>query len=82
MYTFQSCLNLVVISNLGQATLIVPVMAPLTDLVGVSKRIAVPAYQTGAGSMDALAPVSASLIRVLRVASIDWSKRAKLRIRM
>ena len=82
MYAFQSCFNLVVTSNSGQAALTMPIMAPLADLVGVSRQIAVLAYQMGAGFMDAFTPVSASLIGVLGVAGIDWSKWAKFQIKM
>ena len=59
-----------------------PIMAPLSDIVGVSRQIAVLAYQLGAGFVDAFTPVSASLIGVLGVARIDWSKWAKYQIKM
>lgn len=82
MYVFQSLFNLVVTSNSGQAALTMPIMAPLSDLVGVSRQIAVLAYQLGSGFVDAFTPVSASLIGVLGVARIDWMKWAKFQIRM
>lgn len=82
MYIFQSLFNLVVTSNSGQAALTMPIMAPLADLVGVSRQIAVLAYQLGSGFMDAFTPVSASLIGVLGVARIEWAKWAKFHIKM
>ncbi|MDY2987148.1 MAG: putative basic amino acid antiporter YfcC [Peptoniphilus sp.] len=82
MYVFQSLFNLVVTSNSGQAALTMPIMAPLSDIVGVSRQIAVLCYQLGAGFVDAFTPVSASLIGVLGVAGIDWSKWAKFQIKM
>jgi len=82
MYIFQSLFNLVVTSNSGQAALTMPIMAPLSDVVGVSRQIAVLAYQMGAGFVDAFTPVSASLIGVLGVARIDWSTWAKFQIKM
>lgn len=82
MYIFQSLFNLVVTSNSGQAALTMPIMAPLSDIVGVPRQIAVLAYQLGAGFVDAFTPVSASLIGVLGVARIDWSKWAKFQIKM
>ena len=82
MYIFQSLFNLVVTSNSGQAALTMPIMAPLSDLVGVSRQTAVLCYQLGAGFVDAFTPVSASLIGVLGVAKIDWSKWAKFQIKM
>ncbi len=82
MYIFQSLFNLVVTSNSGQAALTMPIMAPLADLVGVSRQVAVLAYQLGAGFMDAFTPVSASLICVLGVARIEWAKWARFQIKM
>ena len=82
MYIFQSLFNLVVTSNSGQAALTMPIMAPLADLVGVSRQVAVLAYQLGAVFMDAFTPVSASLIGVLGVARIEWAKWARFQIKM
>lgn len=82
MYIFQSLFNLVVTSNSGQAALTMPIMAPLADLIGVSRQVAVLAYQLGAGFMDAFTPVSASLIGVLGVARIEWAKWARFQIKM
>ena len=82
MYIFQSLFNLVVTSTSGQAALTMPIMAPLSDLVGVPRQIAVLAYQLGAGFVDAFTPVSASLIGVLGVAGIEWGKWAKFQIKM
>ncbi|NLT47076.1 MAG: hypothetical protein GXX92_01555, partial [Clostridiales bacterium] len=82
MYIFQSLFNLVVTSNSGQAALTMPIMAPLADIVGVSRQVAVLAYQLGAGFVDAFTPVSASLIGVLGVARVDWMKWAKFQIKM
>jgi len=82
MYLFQSLFNIFVTSNSGQAALTMPIMAPLSDIVGVSRQISVLAYQLGSGFVDAFTPVSASLIGVLGVARIDWIKWAKFQIKM
>ena len=82
MYLFQSCFNLVVTSNSGQAALTMPIMAPLSDILGIHRQIAVLAYQMGAGFLDAFTPVSAALIGVLGVAHIDWATWAKFQIKM
>jgi uncharacterized ion transporter superfamily protein YfcC len=82
MYVFQSLFNLVVTSNSGQAALTMPIMAPLSDIVGVHRQIAVLAYQLGSGFVDAFTPCSASLLGVLGVARINWMKWAKFQIKM
>lgn len=82
MYVFQSLFNLVVTSNSGQAALTMPIMAPLSDIVGVHRQIAVLAYQLGSGFVDAFTPCSASLLGVLGVARINWMKWAKFQVKM
>jgi len=82
MYAFQSVFNVFVTSNSGQAALTMPIMAPLADIVGVSRQVACLAYQLGSGFVDAVTPTSASLIGVLAVARMDWLKWAKFQIRM
>ncbi len=82
MYYFQSIFDFFVTSNSGQAALTMPIMAPLADIVGVSRQIACLAYQLGSGFIDAISPTSASLIGVLAVARIDWLKWAKWHVKM
>ncbi len=49
MYAVQTALNFFVPSGSGQAALTMPIMAPLADLVGVTRQTAVLAYQLGDG---------------------------------
>lgn len=82
MYTFQTVFNFFVTSNSGQAALTMPILAPLSDIVGISRQIAVLCYQLGSGFADAIVPTSASLMGVLGVARMDWTKWAKFQIKM
>lgn len=77
MFVFQSIFNFFVVSGSGQAALVMPLMAPLSDLVGVSRQVAVLAYQLGDGFTNLIVPTSASLMGVLAVARIDWGKWIK-----
>lgn len=82
MYVFQTIFNFFVTSNSGQAALTMPILAPLSDLVGISRQVATLAYQLGSGFADAIVPTSACLMGVLGVARIDWTKWAKWQIKM
>ncbi|MEG0774715.1 putative basic amino acid antiporter YfcC [Clostridium sp.] len=82
MYVFQTVFNFFVPSGSGQAALTMPILAPLSDLVGVSRQVSCLAYQLGAGFADAIIPTSASLMGVLGVARIEWTKWAKWQIKM
>lgn len=72
MLIFQSVFNFFVTSGSGQAALTMPLVAPLADLVGVSRQIAVLAFQLGDGLTNCIVPTSAALIGCLGVCRIDW----------
>lgn len=82
MYAFQTIFDFFVTSGSGQAALTMPIMAPLSDVIGVTRQVSTLAYQLGAGFADAIVPTSASLMGVLGVARIDWGKYAKWQIKM
>jgi len=54
-----------------------PIMAPLADLVGVSRQTAVLAFQFGDGFSNMIIPTSAVLMGVLSLADIPWEKWAR-----
>jgi uncharacterized ion transporter superfamily protein YfcC len=74
MVLVQSAINIVVPSGSGQAALTMPIMAPLADLVGVSRQTAVLAFQFGDGFSNLIIPTSAVTMGVLTLARIDWLK--------
>jgi uncharacterized ion transporter superfamily protein YfcC len=74
MYIMQSVFNFFVVSGSGQAALTMPLMAPLAELVGVSKQVAVLAFQLGDGFTNLIVPTSGCLMGVLGVAKLDWNK--------
>lgn len=82
MYVFQTIFNFFVTSNSGQAALTMPILAPLSDIVGITRQTATLAYQLGSGFADAIVPTSACLMGVLGVARIEWTKWAKWQIKM
>ncbi len=73
MFLFQSVFNFFVTSGSGQAALTMPIMAPLADLLGVSRQIAVLAFQLGDGLTNILVPTSAALMGCLGAAKVEWS---------
>jgi len=72
MLGFQAGFNLFVASGSGQAALTMPIMAPLADLVQVSRQVAVLAFQLGDGVTNLIIPTSAVLMGVLGVARVSW----------
>ncbi len=74
MVPLHAILHIPVVSVSGQAVLTMPVMAPLADLVGVSRDAAVIAYQTGAGLMDMITPTNGALLAMLLGAKVSFSR--------
>lgn len=77
MYLFQSIFNFFVVSGSGQAALTMPIMAPLADLLGVTRQTAVVAFQLGDSFTNMIVPTSGCLMGSLAIARLDWSKWIK-----
>ena len=77
MFAVQSFLNFFVPSGSGQAALTMPIMAPLSDLVGVTRQTAVLAFQFGDGFTNMIIPTSAITMGILSLAEVPWEKWAR-----
>jgi len=67
-------LHIPVPSVSGQAVLTMPIMAPLADLLGMSRQVAILAYQYGAGTMDMITPTNGGLMAVLAAAGVGYDE--------
>lgn len=74
MFIFQLFLNFLVPSGSGQAALTMPIMAPLSDMIGVTRQTAVLAYQFGDGMSNIIFPTVGFLMAGLSIAGIPWGK--------
>ncbi|MCH8500888.1 MAG: putative basic amino acid antiporter YfcC [Aliidiomarina sp.] len=77
MLFFQGTFNFFMTSGSGQAALTMPIMAPLADLVGISRQTAVLAFQLGDGLTNIIVPTSAALIGCLGAVKLDWASWLK-----
>ena len=74
MMVSQALLHVPVPSYSGQAILTMPILAPLSDLIGLSRQVCVLAYQYTAVMMDLLSPTNGSLMAVIAIAGISFNK--------
>jgi uncharacterized ion transporter superfamily protein YfcC len=75
MVAAQIAIHFPVPSLSGQAVLTMPVLVPLSDLLGLSRQVTVLAFQYGAGTADLIIPTSGSLMAILALAKVpyeDW----------
>ena len=77
MYCIQTLINVFIPSGSAQAALTMPIMAPFSDLINISRQTAVLVYQFGDGFTNMITPTSGVLIGVLGVARIPYEKWVK-----
>lgn len=77
MFLFQGLLNFFVPSGSGQAALTMPIMAPLSDIIGVTRQTAVLCFQMGDGIFNMIIPTSGVTMGVLSIAKIPYNKWVK-----
>ncbi len=65
MLIFQTTLNFFIPSGSGQAAVTMPIMAPLADLIGITRQTAVFAFTCGDGFSNMVIPTSGILMAVL-----------------
>ena len=78
LYFVQMGINFFIPSGSGQAVLTIPILAPLGDLIGVSRQTVVLAFQFGDGFSNLLWPTNPMLLIALGLAGIgykDWLKK-------
>jgi uncharacterized ion transporter superfamily protein YfcC len=77
MYLIQTIINIVIPSGSAKAAITMPIMAPFSDLIGISRQATVMAFQFGDGFTNMITPTSGILIAVLGVARIPYQKWVK-----
>ncbi|MEK6597253.1 MAG: Na+/H+ antiporter NhaC family protein, partial [Gemmatimonadota bacterium] len=74
MVPVHALLHIPVPSNSGQAVLTMPIMAPMADLLGLSRQVAVLAYQSGGAVIDMLTPTNGALLAMLLAAGVPYGR--------
>ncbi len=74
MLIVQAILNLFIPSGSGQAFVTMPLMAPLSDILGVSREVAVLAFQFGDGFANMIIPTNAILMGILGMAGVPYDR--------
>ena len=72
MYFIQTILNIIIPSSSAKAALTMPIMAPFSDLIGVSRQAMVMAFQLGDGFTNMFTPTSGVLIGCLGMAKVPY----------
>jgi uncharacterized ion transporter superfamily protein YfcC len=70
----HAIVHLAVPSVSGHAVLTMPLFVPLADLLGLSRQVAVLAYQVGAGLSELVWPTNGALLAVLVAAGVPYGR--------
>ncbi|MCB0288117.1 MAG: YfcC family protein [Calditrichaeota bacterium] len=73
MLLFQTVLNFFIPSGSGQAAVTMPLMAPLADVLGITRQSAVFAFTCGDGFSNTIIPTSGVLMAMLALAKIPYT---------
>lgn len=77
MFVVQTIANFFIPSGSGQAYVTMPVMAPLADIVGVSRQVAVLAFQFGDGFSNIFIPTQYVLLGMLAMGGVPYDRWLK-----
>ncbi len=77
MFIIQDLFNLLVPSSSGQAAISMPIMAPLADIVGLTRQTAVFAFTFGDAFTNCITPASGATMSYLAMANVPYKKWAR-----
>jgi len=74
MMAFHALVHLPVPSTSGQAVLTLPLLVPLSDLIGLSRQVTVLAYQYGAGLCELVTPTNGALMAMIAASGVPYEE--------
>ncbi len=77
MFVVQSIINFFIPSGSGQAATVMPIMAPLADVLGITRQTAVLAFQYGDAFSNQIIPTSGALLGILGLANVPYDRWLK-----
>lgn len=77
MFVVNGLINFIISSGTAHAAVIMPIMTPLADLMDIPRQVAVQAYTMGDGFTNIINPLSGTLMAILAISGISFSKWLK-----
>ena len=74
MSVVQTLITFPVPSSSGRAVLTMPILVPLSDLLGLSRQVTVLAYQYGPGVVGQFMPTDGALMAILALAGVRYEQ--------
>lgn len=77
MLVANTVINVFITSGSGQASVVMPIMVPLADLLGMTRQTAVLAFNFGDGFCNYVLPTSTALMGIIGAANIPYDRWMK-----
>lgn len=77
MYIFNSMFNFLIPSGSGQAAVVMPLMTPVADILGIERQVAVSAFALGDGLSNLIYPTVGVTMGALGMAKVSFDKWTK-----
>lgn len=74
IYGILTAINMAIPSATAKAAIVIPIMAPFSDIISVSRQTMVLAFQFGDGFTNLITPTSGVLMAALGMAKIQYSE--------
>ncbi len=77
IYIFNTLFNFLIPSGSGQAAIVMPLMTPIGDLLGLERQVVVEAFQLGDGLSNLLWPTVGVTVGALSIAKVSYDEWLK-----
>lgn len=74
LFIFNLLFNILVTSGTGQASIVMPIMVPIVDILGITRQTGTLAFMLGDGITNIITPTSGVLMAVLAVGGVKWTQ--------
>lgn len=77
MFIGSALLHFLISSGSGESVMLMPILTPLADIIGVTRQVAVQALMFGEGFVNCINPTSGVLMAILAMTKIPYGKWLK-----
>ena len=77
MLIANTIINVFITSGSGQASVVMPIMIPLADLIGMTRQMVILAFNFGDGFCNYILPTSTALMGIISAANIPYDRWMK-----
>ena len=74
LFVFNMLFNLLVTAGDAQASIVMPIMVPVVDILGMTRQTGVLTFKLGDGFTNIIAPTSGVLMAVLAIGGVKWTQ--------